>query len=131
MNKEKFYSLANDITFKYLFKNSKTRSFFEEIIKYYTDIDVGEFEFIDNELDNGNGVSDRLDSILVNKDKSIILNVELNREYKDYITISPSTSSDIAFASALFDTLSFKSSLVPRGSSIFKTTVYVPSLFWK
>ena len=87
MKEDKFYYLANDITFKYLFKNPKTRGFFEDIIKYYTDIDVSSFDFIDNEVNNGNGVSYRLDSILVNKDKSVILNVELNREYKDYISI--------------------------------------------
>ncbi|MBQ2640144.1 MAG: hypothetical protein IJF92_05255 [Bacilli bacterium] len=85
MEKRKFYYLANDITFKYLFKNPKTRGFFEEIIKYYTDIDVSEFDFIDNEINSSNGITYRLDSILINKDKNIILNVELNREYKDYI----------------------------------------------
>ena len=86
MTKEnKFYYLSNDVTFKYLFKNPKTKVFFEEIIKYYTDIDVSNFEFFDNELTSGNEIGNyRLDSILVNKDKSIILNVEMNRKYSEY-----------------------------------------------
>ena len=84
----KFFYLANDTTFKYLFKNSKTRAFFEELIKYYTGLDISEFNFIDNELNSGNIYVDyRLDSILTNKDESIILNVEMNRIHKDYVDI--------------------------------------------
>ena len=88
MDDKKFFYLSNDTVFKYLFKNNKTRSFYEEIIKYYTGIDISEFELFDNELNNGNKYVDyRLDSLLVNKDKSIIINIELNREQKDYVDI--------------------------------------------
>ena len=81
----KFYSLMSDTTFKYLFKNPKTRFFFQDIILKYTGIDVRDFELLDNELNSGNQyVNYRVDSILVNKDKSIILNVELNRKHDEY-----------------------------------------------
>ena len=88
MDNKKFFYLANDTTFKYLFKNKKTRGFFEEIIGYYTRLDISDFEFIDNELNSGNDLNDyRLDSVLINKDKSIIINVEMNRKYKNYLSI--------------------------------------------
>ena len=87
-NDKKFFYLANDTTFKYLFKNPKIRPFFEELIKYYTGLDISDFNFIDNELNSGNVYVDyRLDSILTNNDKSIILNVEMNREHKNYVDI--------------------------------------------
>ena len=90
MNKEKtkFFSLANDTTFKYLFKNPKTRPFFEELIKYYIGLDISGFNFIDNELNSGNNYIDyRLDSVLINKEESIILNIEMNRNYKNYVDV--------------------------------------------
>ena len=81
----KFYSLMSDTTFKYLFKNPKTRFFFKDIILYYTGIDMDDFELLDNELNSGNQyVNYRVDSILVNKDKNILLNVELNKEHQEY-----------------------------------------------
>ncbi|MBR2827844.1 MAG: hypothetical protein IKE70_01250, partial [Bacilli bacterium] len=81
----KFYSLMSDTTFKYLFKNPKTRFFFQDIIFHYTGIDVEDFELLDNELNSGNQyVNYRVDIILANKDKSKILNVELNREHERY-----------------------------------------------
>ena len=87
MKKEEiqFFSLMSDTTFKYLFKNKKTRFFFEDLILYYTGIDIHEFELIDNEISSGNQlVSYRLDTLLVNKKKDFIINVELNRENEDY-----------------------------------------------
>jgi glutamine cyclotransferase len=66
--------LANDTTFKYLFKNPKIRPFFEELIKYYTGLDISDFNFIDNELNSGNIYVDyRLDSILTNSNESNVL----------------------------------------------------------
>ena len=87
MSKEdlKFFSLMSDTTFKYLFKNPKTRFFFDKLIYYYTGLDISSFTLIDNELSSGNKyVSYRIDTLLVNKDKDIILNVELNREHEEY-----------------------------------------------
>ena len=84
----KFYSLMSDTTFKYLFKNPKTRFFFQDIILYYTGIDIDDFELLDNELNSGNQfVNYRLDTILVNKDKNILLNVELNKEHEEYMEL--------------------------------------------
>ena len=88
MQENKFYSLVSDTTFKYLFQNEETRPFFEELIKYYTGLDVSNFEFLSNELSSGNNyVSYRVDNLLSNEDKNIILNVEMNNEYKDYTDI--------------------------------------------
>ena len=82
MKDKKFYSLVSDTTFKYLFKNEKTRFFFDELISYYTNLDISKFHLIDNELSSGNNsVSYKLDSILTNEDESIILNVEMNKNY--------------------------------------------------
>ena len=47
--KKKFYSLLSDTTFKYLFKNEKVRPMLEKVIKYYTDVDLKGYEFIDND----------------------------------------------------------------------------------
>ena len=85
MNKIKFFYLSNDTTFKYLFNNNKTRSFFDELISYYTHLDISKFHFMNNEESSGNNyVSYKLDSLLTNEDNNIIVNVELNREYKDF-----------------------------------------------
>ena len=87
-NNNKFFYLASDTVFKYLFKNPNTRGFFEELIKYYTGLDISNFKFIDNELNSGNIYVDyRLDSILTSSDKSIILNIEMNRKYRDYTAV--------------------------------------------
>ena len=81
----KFFSLMSDTTFKYLFKNPKTRFFFNELIYYYTGLDIHDFELLDNELSSGNHyVSYRMDTLLVNKEKNILVNVELNREHEEY-----------------------------------------------
>ena len=85
INKNKFYSLSSDTTFKYLFKNPKTRFFFNELIYYYTSLDISEFNLIDNELSTGNKyVNYRIDTLLINKNEDIIINVELNREHEEY-----------------------------------------------
>ena len=89
MSKEnKFFYLSNDTTFKYLFKNPRTRFFFKDIIEYYTHLDISKFHLMDNELSSGNRyVSYRLDSLLTNMDESIILSIELNRKYIDYVEL--------------------------------------------
>ena len=87
-NNNKFFYLASDTVFKYLFKNPNTRGFFEKLIKYYTGLDISDFKFIDNELNSGNIYVDyKLDSILTNSDESIILNIEMNRKYEDYTDV--------------------------------------------
>lgn len=75
----------NDTTFKYLFKNENTRNIFERLIRNYVGIDLSEYEFIDNELNSGGVIKDfRLDTILVSKDKKHIVNIEMNKEGKEY-----------------------------------------------
>ena len=88
MKEKEFYSLVSDTTFKYLFQNNKTRKFFDELIKYYTGIDISKYIFLNNELSSGNRyVSYRLDNLLSNEDKSIIINIEMNKKYKDYTDV--------------------------------------------
>ena len=90
--KKKFYSLLSDTTFKYLFKNEKVRPMLEKVIKYYTDVDLKGYEFIDNELNSGDELKDyRLDSILVSPDKKHIVNVEMNKESSNYILLKNRT----------------------------------------
>ena len=80
----KFYYLSNDTTFKYLFKNPKTRPFFERIIEFYTGVDVSSFTFLDNELNSGNTFVDyRLDSILTNKDKRVVIQLNCYKSNED------------------------------------------------
>ena len=82
---KKFFSLMSDTTFKYLFKNPKTRFFFKDIIYFYTGIDINKFTLIDSELSTGNKyVSYRVDTLLVNEDSDLILNLELNRKNEEY-----------------------------------------------
>ena len=91
-NNNKFYSLVNDTTFKFLFKKEKTRKIFERIIKYYTDIDLEGYTFIDDELNTGDNLKDyRLDSILVSEDKKHIVNIEMNKEDSNYVLLKNRT----------------------------------------
>jgi len=49
MNQEhKFISLLNDTTFKYLWKNERTRPWLEKVILEVTDINIKDFVLIDN-----------------------------------------------------------------------------------
>lgn len=88
MKDKKFFYLSSDTTFKYLFKNKDTKFFFKDIIEYYTHLDISKFHLMDNELSSGNNyVSYKLDILLTNEDESIILSIELNRKYKDYVEL--------------------------------------------
>ena len=84
----KFFYLSSDTTFKYLFKNENNRYIFNKLIGYYTGLDISNFHLIDNELSTGNSYVDfRCDVILTNKDESILINIECNREYKKYVEL--------------------------------------------
>lgn len=82
---EKFYSLLTNTVFKYLFMNSKTRFFFMDLIHFYTHMEEKDFKLVDEELlkeesfDNYNS-----DIILVNKEKSILLSIDLNKNHPNY-----------------------------------------------
>ena len=43
---KKFISLLSDTTFKYLFKNTEYRKFFNYLIKSVTDIDISDFNYM-------------------------------------------------------------------------------------
>ena len=47
--KPKFISLCSDTTFKYLYKNIKTRSWLNNIIKELFGLDLEGYQLIDNE----------------------------------------------------------------------------------
>ena len=83
----KFISLMNDSTFKYIFKNSKTRPFLEKVIFYTTGINLEGFTLIDNELSTGNKIKDYRLDILLKKDNNII-SIEMNSNSKYSKSIS-------------------------------------------
>lgn len=60
-----FKGLCSDTTFKYLFKCDKTRKVLENILLKITNIDLSEYELMDNEINSGNQLKDfRLDIVL-------------------------------------------------------------------
>ena len=82
---EKFYSLLTNTVFKYLFMNPKTRSFFMDLILFYTHMEEKNFKLVDEELlkeENFENYSS--DIILVNKEKSILLSIDLNKNHPNY-----------------------------------------------
>ena len=81
----RFIELCSDTTFKYLYKNPKTRFWFNNIIKKKTGIDLDNFELIDNEQNTGNNIKDyRLDAILRKEDVAIV--IEMNGSYHTFTT---------------------------------------------
>ena len=82
----KFFSLLKDSTIKYMLKNERTRDFFLDIIKYYTDLDLKDYTLIDNEKNSGGLYADfRLDILLQSPDKNTLVNIEVNGENRSYI----------------------------------------------
>ena len=59
-----FIVLVSDTTFKYLYKNEKTRVWFNNIIKDKFNLDLTNFKLIDNEVNTGNNLKDyRMDLV--------------------------------------------------------------------
>lgn len=84
VNNLRFIELSSDTTFKYLYKNEKTRKWLNYIIKEKFNIDLSEYKLIDNELNTGNIIKDyRLDLILENKNNIVI--IEMNKDYYDFL----------------------------------------------
>ena len=83
-NKEpRFISLVSDTTFKYLWKNERTRKWFNEIILDKTGIDLSSFTFIDNECNTGSNIKDqRNDLTLADMNNEIVI-VEMNSTYSE------------------------------------------------
>ena len=83
--KPKFISLCSDTTFKYLYKNIKTRSWLNNIIKELFGLNLEGYQLIDNEYNTGNKTKDyRLDLIL-EKDNNIVI-IEMNNNYYKFLT---------------------------------------------
>lgn len=82
----KYISLLNDTTFKYLWKEEKSRKWLNKLIYYITNIDISEYELIDNELNSGDTLKDyRLDIVLRKKENT--LNVEMNSIAEEYVLL--------------------------------------------
>jgi len=87
-NKEKenlrFIRLTADTTFKYLYKDEETRGWINNIIKQKFNIDLDDYELIDNELNTGNMIKDyRLDLCL--KKNDLVVVIEMNQDYYDFL----------------------------------------------
>ncbi len=79
MQKNKYYTLADDVNFKYLYKNMDTRCFFNEMIKEVIGVDLINCEIIDGEIKKSRNLKGhRLDVLLKDDDKHIIYDLELN-----------------------------------------------------
>ena len=77
-----FISLNRDTTFKYLFKNEKTRKWLEEIIYDKCHIDLSNFILVDNEANTGSKVKDyRMDLVLYNPKTKENVIIEMNGYY--------------------------------------------------
>ena len=83
-------TLVSDTVFKYLFKNEEIKHMYVNVIKHYTNIDLSNYELIDNELNTGtNQIKDyRLDIILKKDNHTVIIEMESNTtkttDIKDY-----------------------------------------------
>lgn len=83
-NELRFISLDSDSTFKYLYKNEKTRKWINSIIDSKFGIDLSKYNIVDNELNTGNNIKDyRLDLKLENDNTIVIL--EMNSTYYDFL----------------------------------------------
>lgn len=79
-----FISLVSDTTFKYLYKNIKTRKWIDNIIRKKFNLDLDNYELIDNESNTGNYVKDyRMDLKLKNNKETIIM--EMNNDYYEFL----------------------------------------------
>ena len=80
-NKEpKFVSLVSDTTFKYLWKNEKTNKWIREIIEAKTNIDLTDYNLIDNEMNSGSKLKDYRTDITLSNNKDTII-IEMNNDY--------------------------------------------------
>ena len=91
MTKElEFISLASYPTFKYLYKNIKTRTWIDNIIKKKFNLDLSDYKLMDNESKKGNNVKDyRMDLKLKNDKETVIIEIieelerlAMNKEFK-------------------------------------------------
>ncbi|MCM1444713.1 MAG: hypothetical protein NC096_05405, partial [Candidatus Amulumruptor caecigallinarius] len=80
--------MISDTTFKYLYKNERTRYWLQEIIKEKTGIDLTNYILIDNEDNTGSRIKDyRFDLLFNNGENNEFVIIELNREYSKSVEI--------------------------------------------
>lgn len=85
-DEKKFLSLGRDSVFKYLFKNEKTRGWFEEIIRKKFHFNLEGFKLLDNELNTGNHRKDYRLDLCLQKENEIVI-IEMNQEYSSCIEV--------------------------------------------
>lgn len=79
-----FILLVSDTTFKYLYKNIKTRKWIDDIIRKKFSLDLSNYELVDSESNTGNSVKDyRMDIKLRNGKETII--IEMNNDYYEFL----------------------------------------------
>lgn len=81
--KNNFYSLFSDTTFKYLFKKKVGKEFYCKIFNQCLRLDLSDYEFVDKDFPSGNLYKDyRADNILVSSDKKNYACIEMNGKGK-------------------------------------------------
>lgn len=83
-NKVRFITLCSDTTFKYLYKNEKTRKWFNYIIKEKFNLDLSKYKLADNELNTGNNLKDYRLDINLERENSIVI-IEMNQTNYDFL----------------------------------------------
>ena len=82
--KVRFIELTSDTTFKYLYKNKKTRKWFNDIIKDKFNLDLSDFKLIDNEINTGNKIKDYRMDLVLEKNEIIVI-IEINSSYYKFL----------------------------------------------
>ena len=81
----RFISLTKDSVFKtlYLKKNKDVFKFYERVIEYISKLKLSDYELTMNELslENYESIFNKLDILLISKDKKRKLNIEMNSQY--------------------------------------------------
>ena len=85
-NTKRFISLCSDTTFKYLYKNEKTRKWLNTIIKEKFNLDLEGFKLRDNELNTGNIIKDYRMDLILEKDNTVVI-IEMNQDYYDFLQV--------------------------------------------
>ncbi|MCM1371286.1 MAG: hypothetical protein NC181_05320 [Clostridium sp.] len=89
MSNEKIdIQMVSDTTFKYLYKNERTKYWLQEIVKEKTGIDLTNYILVDNEDNTGSRIKDyRFDLLFNNGENNEFVIIELNREYSRSVEI--------------------------------------------
>lgn len=82
-NEPRFIKLCSDTTFKYLWKNEKTRNWFIEIILDKTGIDLSNFTLVDNESNTGSNIKDQRNDLALSDMNNEIVIIEMNSTYSE------------------------------------------------